>query len=93
VKHLDCINSNHWLREFPIVQPEIGAFPEIVEVTKGGVTFSPNNADALAKKFEEVLSAPNKIIEMSENGRKAVETLFNTDVLTNDMINIYKQII
>ena len=37
----------------PIVQPEIGAFPEIVEVTKGGVTFSPNNADALAKKFEE----------------------------------------
>jgi glycosyltransferase involved in cell wall biosynthesis len=77
----------------PIVQPEIGAFPEIVEVTKGGVTFSPNNADTLAKKFEEVLSAPNKIIEMSENGRKAVETLFNTDVLTNDMIDIYKTVL
>lgn len=77
----------------PIVQPEIGAFPEIVKVTNGGVTFNPNNADALAKKFEELLSEPEKIIEMSRDGRSAVETIFNTVILTQEMIDIYKQII
>ncbi|MBC8344229.1 MAG: glycosyltransferase family 4 protein [Bacteroidetes bacterium] len=77
----------------PIVQPDLGAFPEIVNITKGGVTFHPNNSDALAQKWEEILSDHEKINEMSMAGRKAVEEKFNILTLTENMLRIYKQIL
>jgi len=39
----------------PLVQPALGAFPEIINATGGGVTYEPNTADALTDKLSEVL--------------------------------------
>jgi len=77
----------------PLVQPALGAFPEIVEATGGGVTFHPNTADALAKKFEEVLSSPEHIVKMGINGRKSVEGKFNTSILVKKMIEVYESVV
>jgi glycosyltransferase involved in cell wall biosynthesis len=76
----------------PLVQPDLGAFPEIMSASGGGVIYSPNTAGALAEKFREVLSDTEKLHEMSTAGRKAVEELFNCTKLTNDMIRIYERI-
>jgi len=76
----------------PLVQPALGAFPEIIEATGGGVTYQPNTADALAKKLEEVLSNPEQIKQMSSNGLKAVNEKFNTSVLVQKMIEVYKSV-
>jgi len=76
----------------PLVQPALGAFPEIIEATGGGVTYHPNTADALAKKLEEVLSNPEQIKQMSSNGLKAVNEKFNTSVLVQKMIEVYKSV-
>jgi len=77
----------------PIVQPALGAFPEVVGVTNGGVIYQPNTPDALAKKFAEVLSNPDLVMQMSRNGRKAVEEKFNTSILIQKMIGIYEMVI
>lgn len=77
----------------PIVQPALGAFPEIVKNTKGGVIYEPNTSDALASKLAEILSDNVKLKEMGKNGREAVENKYNTNELTRQMLSIYEKVI
>jgi glycosyltransferase involved in cell wall biosynthesis len=74
----------------PIVQPALGAFPEIVATTGGGAIYKPNTPDALAQKLAEVLSNPELIKLMSINGRKAVEENFNSSTIIKKMIGVYE---
>lgn len=77
----------------PIVQPALGAFPEIIETTGGGITYSPNDSHNLASAFKELFSNPDRLNQMSINGQKAIEDKFNTKRLTEEMISIYKKLI
>ncbi len=77
----------------PLVQPDLGAFPEIINTTGGGVIYRPNTAFALAEKLSEVLSDPAKLETMSLKGRKAVEKNFDCGVLGKKMVDIYKLLI
>ena len=77
----------------PLVQPELGAFPEIINATSGGVIYKPNTAAALAEKLADVLSNPSKLEAMSLAGRKAVEEKFDCGILSAKMVDIYKTLI
>ncbi len=77
----------------PLVQPELGAFPEIIKATGGGVIYKPNTASALADKLAEVLLDPEKLETMSLAGRKAVEDHFDCAKLSSQMVDIYKTFI
>ncbi len=77
----------------PIVQPALGAFPEIIEATKGGVTYTPNNAETLADAFASILSNPEKIKEMSKLGRENVEKHFNSSILIKNMMEVYDKVV
>lgn len=77
----------------PVVQPALGAFPEVVEVTGGGAIFHPNTPEALAAKLAEVLSQPENLRQMSISGRKAIEEKFNNKILTENMVKIYEKVI
>jgi glycosyltransferase involved in cell wall biosynthesis len=77
----------------PVVQPALGAFPEVVEVTGGGAIFHPNTPEALATKLAEVLSQPEKLKQMSFSGRKAIEEKFNNKILTENMVKIYEKVV
>ncbi len=77
----------------PVIQPALGAFPEVVEVTGGGVVYFPNTPDALAAKLEEVLLQPEKLKQMSLSGRQAICEKFNNEVLTGNMVKIYEKVI
>jgi len=76
----------------PLVQPALGAFPEIIETSRAGDTFQPNTAEALAAKWIEVLSNPERIKEMSENGRKAVLEHYTNEVLTKKVLAVYEKV-
>ena len=75
----------------PIVQPALGAFPEVVNLSKAGENYSPNTAEFLADKWAEVLSNPEKLNEMSQNGRKAVEEIFNLEKTTETLVGVYEK--
>jgi glycosyltransferase involved in cell wall biosynthesis len=77
----------------PIVQPALGAFPEIVKNTGGGVIFEPNTADALALKLDEVLSKPVELLKMSQQGLKSVEEHYNINVQIRKMIAVYESVV
>lgn len=77
----------------PVVQPAVGAFPEVIEISGGGVVYYPNTPEALAEKLAEVLSQPDKLYQMSVAGRKAIVEKFNNEVLTGNMVKIYEKVI
>lgn len=77
----------------PIVQPALGAFPEVVEVSQGGAIYSPNKPEKLASKWKEVFDDPENMKAMGKNGRKAVEEKFNIEKLTSRMIGVYETVL
>lgn len=74
----------------PVVQPSLGAFPEIVENTGGGMIYDPNTPKALSTAFADLFTNPEKIKQMSVNGRQAVTDKFNSHTLAETMIKVYE---
>jgi glycosyltransferase involved in cell wall biosynthesis len=76
----------------PVVQPASGVFPELLEITGGGLLFKPNNVEALADALSELLLEPDKARRLAEQGRAAVCEKFNIDKTAEQIIRIYEQI-
>lgn len=56
----------------PVVQPDHGAFPEIIEATKAGVLVKPDDTKALADAMEALLLDHNQRDQFANNGIPAV---------------------
>jgi glycosyltransferase involved in cell wall biosynthesis len=76
----------------PVVEPESGVFPELIEMTDGGLLFKPNNIDALADTLGSLLLDPAKARQMGEKGRTAVYRKFNIEQTAGQLIRIYGEI-
>lgn len=77
----------------PLVQPALGAFPEIMKVTGGGITYQPNTPEALAEALAGMLADPARLAAMAVNGRKVVEEKFDATKVTQQMISLYQSLI
>jgi glycosyltransferase involved in cell wall biosynthesis len=77
----------------PIVQPSLGAFPEIVEKTSGGLIYNPNTPNALAQKLAEALTTPGLLEKLSLAGQENVEKYYNSNLLTNKMTDLYSSVL
>ncbi len=77
----------------PLVQPDLGAFPEIIHATGGGIVYRPNTAESLASSLAELLSDPVKLDLLSKAGRKSVEDYFNCRSLTKEMLKVYDHVL
>jgi len=77
----------------PVVQPALGAFPEIAEISGGGVIYNPNNATSLAANWAELLDNPEKIKQLASTGRENTKKHFDTEVKATETIEIYKKVI
>lgn len=76
----------------PVVQPNLGAFPEIVNTAGGGVIYDPNTPEALAKAWAELLDNPEKIEQLSNEARKSVEANFDINRQAEKLVEIYQMI-
>jgi len=77
----------------PLVQPKLGAFPEIIEQTEGGVTYSPNTAEELTSAWDKVLNDNSLISKLSKTGHKKVLEKYNNDDINTRVLEIYKSLI
>lgn len=77
----------------PVVQPEVGCFPEFVEATKGGVIYDPNNSEILAGEIASLLADPDKVRKLGERGQKAVMEQFSMSNMARDMEKVYREIL
>lgn len=58
----------------PVVQPKHGAFPELLEMTGGGLLCTPDDPKALADGFEELLLDGARRDQLANAGRTNVRT-------------------
>ena len=56
----------------PVVQPDLGGFPELLEATGGGLLYRPNTPAALAAALAELLSQRERAHQLGRKGRRAV---------------------
>jgi glycosyltransferase involved in cell wall biosynthesis len=76
----------------PVVQPRHAGFPELVELTGGGLVTDPN-AQALATGIESLLADPAKAQAFGRKGRASVEEKFAVDRMASKVAETYQQAI
>ena len=85
---LECMVSG-----IPVVQPALGAFPEIVSLTGGGVIYESNTPEVLAESLEKLLNDPDELDRLSRKGREGVEQHFHIDIQAERMVKVYEEAI
>lgn len=73
----------------PAVEPSSGVFPELLEITGGGVQFEPNNVEALAAAIEKLLLEPDCAGKLGKQGRDSVFEKFNIEQTAEEILRIY----
>jgi glycosyltransferase involved in cell wall biosynthesis len=76
----------------PVVQPNVGCYPEFVEKTQGGLIYEPNTGEKLASAMASLLSDPDKLRKLGDQGRRVVLENFSMDQMAKNIARIYKDV-
>lgn len=76
----------------PVVQPNVGCYPEFVETTRGGIIYEPNTGEKLASALASLLSNPDKVRRMGEQGRSVVLERFSMEQMAKNIAGIYNHV-
>ena len=76
----------------PVVQPAHGAFPELLELTGGGLLVEPDSVPALADGLLELLEDGARRQELGRRGREAVRASFDSDTMAARTLDIYRSL-
>ena len=76
----------------PVVQPRCASFPELIEITGGGITYEPTDRETLAATLESFLHDPVKARKLGQAGREAVHEKFSIDTMAQGVASLFKVI-
>jgi len=76
----------------PIVQPNIGGYPEFIEATGGGILYEPNTPEKLAEAWVSLLENPEKLQNMGNTGLKSVREKYSMEQMANNIIDVYQSL-
>ncbi len=76
----------------PVVQPNHGAFPELIYATNGGLLHTPEDVLDLADKLASLLSDTAKRQALGANGKTAVHNYFSAQRMATETIQTYQSI-
>lgn len=76
----------------PVVQPALGAFPEIIEKSGGGITYSPNTPKNLSETWADLLSNPEKLEKLSRDGYEGTKKHFNIHNHAAEIIELFESL-
>ena len=69
-----------------------GGIAELIDDQKTGLLFEPGNPKMLAEKLTEMLSHPQKAVQMGEEARQKVQQEFSADLHYQRIIEAYRTI-
>jgi glycosyltransferase involved in cell wall biosynthesis len=74
----------------PVLLPATGAFPEILEMTGGGVLYSPDSIDELVLNLKNLLPNKPKLKELGNRGKNAVNKKLSFETMSDGLKNVYE---
>ena len=74
----------------PMVQPTLGAFPEVIETSGGGVIYGENTPEQLAETLGKLIFNNQKLQELSASGIAGVKEHFEIHVQAKKMVAVYE---
>lgn len=80
--------SESYAAGVPVVEPHQGAFPEILK--DSGVTYSPNNAEALAKSLEQILCNESLYNAHRKQTIAKANSLYNHHTMVRELLTSYR---
>lgn len=73
----------------PVVQPDVGAFGEVIAKTGGGVIYDPTQPEALVETLRELLLDPARARALGQQGRLSVREGLTSDCMAARMAEVY----
>lgn len=77
------------LHGVPVVQPSTGAFPEIVERTGGGITYSPDTPSELAANLLKLLKDNVLRIKLGKEGKENTLSQLSLVKMSEELSKVY----
>jgi glycosyltransferase involved in cell wall biosynthesis len=74
----------------PVVQPALGAFPEIIAKSGGGVVYEPNQPEILAESLAQLLGDPSSLSTLSQAGHEGVLRHFDIYTHARELVAVYE---
>ena len=76
----------------PVVQPRHGAFPEVLELTRGGMLCEPDDPASLGAGIEDLLLDREAARAMGERGRQVVFQRFSVERMVRETLQGVEEI-
>jgi glycosyltransferase involved in cell wall biosynthesis len=76
----------------PVVQPATGAFPEIIEMTKGGITYNDDTPSGLASAIENLFKDKELRMKLGADGRENVRKNLSLDQMSGKLAEVYNSL-
>jgi glycosyltransferase involved in cell wall biosynthesis len=76
----------------PVVQPNHGAFPELIQATGGGLLHKPEDPVDLADKLASLIANPTWRQELGARGKTAVYNQFSAQRMAAETIQAYQSV-
>ncbi len=81
-----------WATGVPVVEPDMGAFSELVGETGGGILYEPGNTQALAESLAKLLGDPHSAVAMGKRGQDAVCQQYNIEQTAQKMVQVFDKV-
>jgi glycosyltransferase involved in cell wall biosynthesis len=76
----------------PVVQPGTWAFPEIINLTGGGLLYKPDEEGSLVYSLASLLNDQDRARKLGMQGRKGIEKYFSLENIATKTAEIYKKV-
>ncbi|HEX7583211.1 MAG TPA: glycosyltransferase family 4 protein [Prolixibacteraceae bacterium] len=77
----------------PMVQPALGAFPEVIEISGGGVIYAENKPELLAEALASLILNDKKLQELSATALSGVKAHFDIHQQAKKMVRVYESVL
>jgi glycosyltransferase involved in cell wall biosynthesis len=74
----------------PMVQPALGAFHEVIEISGGGIVYGENKPELLAVALSSIILSEEKLQELSAAGIAGVKAHFDIHAQAKKMVAVYE---
>lgn len=77
----------------PMLQPALGASPEVIGISGGGVIYGENKPELLAKALSELIFDDARLQKLSTAGQAGVKAHFDIHAQAKKMVAVYENVL